>query len=209
MSWPRAQNHHPLQCGFGVLLKTGKNTSLGSNARFRLWSGGSGAGSPILAGRTFWIQGTFKSDVWSAHMYQRKFSENSEKIFFPRKNFRPKNFFQKKKVEKNVLSLRSLANFLNRLKDTGTGTVLEVLFLSRKSQKRWFLKVLCSSKNRCLSNFCVLFFCRQNVLQKSREDKPPSCFAKMWMNTKQSLEVLCPVRCVVACALRSALLLST
>ena len=52
-------------------------------------------------------------------------------------------------------------------------------FFVKKIAKTLMYPVLCSAKIRCLSNFCVLFFCRQNVLQKSREDKPPSCFAKV------------------------------
>ena len=62
-----------------------------------------------------------------------------EIFFFEKKISAEKKYFQKKKIffqKKNVLSAGSLANFLNRLKDAGARTVLEVRFLSRKSQKR-------------------------------------------------------------------------
>ena len=81
-------------------------------------------------------------------------------------------------MNKKVVLAGSLANFLSRIKVPRGKTDFGGPFLSRKSRKMHALSLLCYAKNRCLSNFCVLLFCRQNLLQKSREDKPRSCFAK-------------------------------
>ena len=77
-----------------------------------------------------------------------------------------------------MLIARSLANFLNRIKVPLGWLDFGGPFLTRKSRKCKPSVCLCYAKNRCLSNFSVLFFCRQNLLQKSRQDKPLPCFAK-------------------------------
>ena len=115
-----------------------------------------------------------------------------------------------------MLIARSLATFLNRLKVPLFETSFGGPFLLRKSRKMHVPSLLCYAKNRSPSNFCVLFFCRQKLLQKSREDKPLSCFAKCECNLDNPLRYFA-VRCVVVCpskrlfrsaVLRSALLRS-
>ena len=117
------------------------------------------------------------------YSYQKKNQKiMAQLFFFPAEKIFGRNFlkkyFQKKKLNKKVVLAGSLANFLSRIKVPRGKTDFGGPFLSRKSRKMHALSLLCYAKNRCLSNFCVLLFCRQNLLQKSREDKPRSCFAK-------------------------------
>ena len=119
---------------------------------------------------------------------------------FGRKKFSEKNIFQKKKIEKKkkVLITWGLANFLNRIKIPRGKTSFGGPFLLRKSRKIHVPSLLCYAKNRVPSNFFPLFFCLQKLLQKSREDKPPSCFAKCECNLDNPLRYFA-VRCVVVC----------
>ena len=94
-------------------------------------------------------------------------------IFFFEKNISAeKCFFRKKKLKKNVLSTRSLANFLNRLKGTRARTVLDVRFLSRKSQKRWFTRCFATPKITAWATFVCSFFV-DKMCCKNREKASP------------------------------------
>ena len=101
-------------------------------------------------------------------------------FFFGReKIFGRKNFSEKKKVEKKCAFSEEPCKFSESPQRYGCKNGFGGPFFVKKIAKTLIYSVLCYAKNHCLSNFCVLFFCRQNVLQKSREDKPPSCFAKV------------------------------
>ena len=113
-------------------------------------------------------------------------------FFFGREKIFGRKNFSEKKVEKNVLSRGSLANFLNRLKDTGTGTVLEVPFLSRKSQKRWFLKVLCSSKIAAWATFACSFFVDKTCCKNREKTSPRLALLKCEWTLSDPLEYFAP-----------------
>ena len=104
-----------------------------------------------------------------------------EIIFFEKKISAEKNIFRKKKYfsEKKCAFREEPCKFSESPQRYGYKNGFGGPFFVKKITKTLIYPVLCYAKNHCLSNFCVLFFCRQNVLQKSREDKPPPCFAKV------------------------------
>ena len=117
------------------------------------------------------------------YSYQKKNQKiMAQLFFFPAEKISAEIFLKKNIFRKKVEQKSGFSGEPCKISESPQSTLCKTdfggPFLSRKSRKMHVLSLFCYAKNRCLNNFCVLLFCRQNLLQKSREDKPRSCFAK-------------------------------
>ena len=136
---------------------------------------GAGAREPVLQSWPAELSG-FKgpSKVMSEVLrcIKESFRKNLKKYFFREKNF-DRNFFRKKKLKKKCALRVEPCKFSESPQRYGCKNGFGGPFFVKKIAKTQTSSVLCCAKNRCLSNFSVLFFCRQTLLQKSREDTSP------------------------------------